>query len=74
MIVVAFLIQSAWDYMHVMSSQISNIVCSEINSDVNRVESTLKSLDLYSLGLRFPAIWNLCLLLFFHFTSIFCSA
>jgi len=56
------------------SSQISNIVCSEINSDVNRVESTLKSLDLYSLGLRFSVIWNLCLLLFFHFTSTFCSA
>ena len=44
------------------------IVYGGINSDVNRMESTLKALELYSLGLRSSSVvWNHCLLLSFSF-------
>jgi len=51
------------------------IACGGINSNVNRMESTLKELEFYSLGLHSSSVvWNWCVLLFFRFTLIFCSA
>ena len=49
-----------------------DIVYGGINSDVNRMESALKALELYPLGLRSSSVvWNWCLSFYVHFLLCF---